>query len=134
MTRHATLAARIARLERAKRPRSLPRMVFTLYDQEDAVAGFSGPSGEVVEREPFEAVTALSARAWAIIGGHSMWATYPDAVWDEPEEVPPNIVAMGWTEPEPIKPEPVDPFALAGIGRRATPEELARMGVAPRYQ
>lgn len=134
MSRHATLAARVARLERAKRPRSLPRMVFTLYDQEDAVAGFSGPSGEVVEREPFEAVTALSARAWAIIGGHAMWATYPDAVWNEPEEVPPNIAAMGWTEPEPVAPEPSFPWHLSGIGREATPEELARMGVAPRHR
>lgn len=127
MARHAALTARVARIERAKRPRILPRLVFTLFDHDSAVEGVSGPSGAIVARAPGEALAGLYERAWSIIGGVAMWASYPQAVMDMPEEMPES--AFTRPEPEP-EPEPVDNWSdLAGIGRQATREELERWGV-----
>lgn len=133
MKRHTALAIRIARLERARRPRALPRMAFALYDHADAVTGFSGHSGGVVDREPGEGLAALTARALATLSDTALYATYPPSVWasDSPvfDEAEPEDE---WAMPEPAK--PAWPRDLAGIGRVATAEELQRMAVAPRYR
>lgn len=129
MARHTALFARVARIERARRPRVLPKLVYKLFDHDSAVEGVSGPSGAIVARAPNEALAGLYQRAWSIIGGVAMWATYPQAIGDMPEELPASAFAHRQPEPKP-EPEPVDNWSdLAGIGRAATREELERWGV-----
>lgn len=122
MTRHAGLAARVARIERARAPRTLPRLAFTIFDQDAAITGFSGPSGVVCERRVGEDLQALVSRSAAILGETAIWATFAPEL--EPEAVPEPPPTVG-------TPTDVDPFARAGIGRAATVAELTRMGVTP---
>lgn len=125
MRGHSALAARIARLERVRAPRPLPRLAFIVDRQdtpETAVEAFRTPEGTRIARNPGEALSDLLRRAWAQPGiGLSLFACYPPDAEPVPAEPQPNV----GTPAEP------DPFALAGIGREATVAELTRMGVIP---
>lgn len=122
--KHATLAARIARVEarqRAKRP--LPRLAFRISPEdapETAIAGYRSLDGFQIARNPGEALSDLLTRAWIEAGD----ATALFAVYAAGE--PPPARDSGCELP---KPTPHDPWALAGVGRRATDAELERMGV-----
>lgn len=128
--RYSGLAKRLDRLEARDRPRRLPRMAFIIHEEDapsDHVVAFKAFNGPEVPRLPGEALSALLARAWATPGtGSAMFAVYAHkSKLEQPEEVP--------AEPtQPLMPD--DPYALAGIGRRATKAELNRMGVRSRNE
>jgi len=124
--RAASLAARITRLEQRHRPRrSLPKLAFAIHNDdrpEAAIQAFANPEGITVPRYMEEALNDLLARAWKTRGiGNSLFAVYAAL---EPAPEP--------TAPVAVKPVvPGDPFALAGIGRRATDKELNRLNAGP---
>lgn len=122
----ASLAARITRLEQRHRPRrSLPKLAFAIHSEDrpgTAIQAFASPEGMTVARHAGEALSDLLARAWKTRGvGSSLSAVYA-ASEPAPKRMAP--VAVG-----PLA--PVDPFALAGIGHRATSEELNRLNPGP---
>jgi hypothetical protein len=120
----ATLRSRIARQEARKRPvRRFRPVVFRLYDgqRRDApVAAKGGAAGIVINRQPGEGEAAFINRAVAAIGARIVILIYP------PEIAAEAIVEMPAEHWPDLQPE-IEPD-LGGIGRRATREELERMG------
>ena len=113
-----TLKERIARLERRKSGRSIPRVILAIYERtDDEIIGYQ--AGKlVVMRAPGEVLSELQDRAWALGSPIMLVALY------RPENRPAAII-------EPTVPPdfaPSDPFASAGIGRQASPAELLAMG------
>ena len=127
MRGHSALAARIARLERARAPRPLPRLAYAIHHDdapETAIQGFRTPEGTRIVRNPGEGLSDLLRRAWAHPGvGLSLFACYPPDAEPVPADPQPHVGT-------PAEPQP-NPHALAGIGREATVAELTRMGVVP---
>lgn len=133
MTRSA-LATRLARLEARHRRRPEPRaIVYGVFDATDADIVGVRVGGETFVRASDEAASGLYARAAARYPRHVQMTLYgPDIAAREEVHSPWRIEVdeAARREAEPL-PEPPDPFALAGIGRRATREELERMGAIP---
>jgi len=120
------LKERVARLERQHDRRPFPRVIFGIYDKEDAgVIGFAGDrAGSRIDvmRLAREPLAACEARAWELVGSLSLFTLYGPASAHS---------HMASAHAPPLEPAPVDPSALAGIGRKANREELVRMGVIP---
>ena len=116
-----TLKARIERLERRKTRRPFPRLILAIYGQTlESIIGYRN-RGVVAMRAPGEPLDALEARAWALGSAFILEALYR----------PENRPSADDGEPVPFAPwpaEPDDPFALAGVGRMASLEELIRAG------
>lgn len=122
MRSRTTMLARIARLEQQRNRLFAPRLILKLHGKsDDEVIGFKTASGLVAMRTPGEALDALQARAWELGASVVLETLY------RPENRPSVDVAEPSAPPVPPA-EPEDPFALAGIGREATREELIRMG------
>ena len=116
-----TLKARIERLERRKTRRPFPRLILAIYGQSlESIIGYRN-RGVVAMRAPGEPLDALEARAWELGSAFILEALY------RPENRPSAAVAAKVSDP-PMLAERADPFALAGIGRKATAEELLAMG------
>lgn len=123
--RRTGIRTRLARLEKrlAKR-RPFPAVFMSVYPDANPgpLLGYEG-NGVRVMAEPGEALGELQARAATATGARFLCALYG------PETAAPAPVAAPRTPPAMWKPEPgPDPFALAGIGRRASRAELERMG------
>jgi hypothetical protein len=101
----------------------LPRITLALYGRTaDEIIGYR--AGKLVAmRTPGEPLAELQDRAWALGSAFMLEALY------RPENRP-SAVAVPSALP-PVPAEQADPFALAGIGRRASREELERMGAIP---
>lgn len=122
------LKERIARLERQRDRRPFPRVIFGIYDKEDTnIIGFAGErAGNRIDvmRVAGEPLAACEARAWELVGSPSLFALYSPASARQ-SDVPAPAHAPA---PEPA---PIDPFALAGIGKRASRQQLIEMGAIP---
>lgn len=122
------LRERIARLERQRDRRPFPRVIFGIYDKEDAdIIGFAGDRAGTridVMRLAGEPLEACEARAWELVGSPSLFTLY------SPASARQSSVAAPAHAPAP-EPAPVDPFALAGVGKRASRQQLIQMGVIP---
>ena len=135
--RRAGLRTRLARLEREGQARSLPLVISNVYDHFEAeVIGYRGQSGNTwvsCLRGPGETLAALQDRAFATIATINLAAIYSaDARQSEPDDdLPPSPVTGLSVFASPCVGNPTDPFALAGIGRRASRAELERMGALP---
>ena len=115
-----TLKARIERLERRTKRRPFPRLILAVYGQPlQSIIGYRN-RGVVAMRTPGEPLDALEARAWELGSAFILEALY------RPENRPSAVAEPVSSAPIQIAPE--DPFALAGIGRRASPAELLASG------
>lgn len=119
------LDARLRRLERRQDRRPFPRVIFRIFDTPtESIIGYEGERDGTrltILRQPGEALETLQARAWELVGSPFLFTLYgPTSVRQSDAPAPPDAPA-----PEPA---PVDLFALAGIGRRASRDELIRMG------
>jgi hypothetical protein len=99
--------------------------MFGIFDRlPDEVIGYVGErDGKriTIKRQPGEGLDALQDRAWALVTSRSVFALYVPATAPQCEDLAPP---SAWV-PEAA---PADHRALAGIGRRATRDELIRMG------
>ena len=121
MPKRAALRTRIERLERRKTRRPFPRLILAIYGQPpESVIGYRN-RGVVAMRTPGEPLDALEARAWELGSAFILEALY------RPENRPSAAVTAMASDPL-MPAERGDPFALAGIGREATAEELLAMG------
>lgn len=120
--RHTGLRTRVKRLEkRLGRRKPLPTIVTGIYPEEQPgeVIGMEG-AGIAVMRAAGEPLGQLQARAATLTGARFLKTLYAaPAVKIEP-------FAASAPPPEAV---PVDPWSLAGIGRRASRQELIEMGV-----
>lgn len=130
MRKRTALLARLERLERQQQRRPLPRLVFKLCPQEQAgeIVGFNVGNVHVV-REAGETAEQCAARAFALtptaVAIAAVYAEQPRSRQEREE-------ARSATQPAPdtatasggAPSESGDPFALAGIGRKATTDEL----------
>lgn len=123
--RRTGLHVRLARLEGRRGNRPLALLILDTVYPEDATGDVIGAeAGDVhVERRAGEPLSDLLRRAYAETGAMHYAARYPENPADLAPPAP---------EPAPALPEGAqdDPWALAGIGRRATRSELERMGAA----
>lgn len=119
--RHLGLRTRVKRLEkRLGRRKPLPTIVTGIYPEEmpGEVIGVQG-LGVAVMRAAGEPLGELQARAATLTGARILKTLYaPPAVKSEPVAAPVR----------PSEAAPADPWALAGIGRQATRQELVQMG------
>lgn len=107
--RRQGLRSRVARLTPEQKRNFVPvKLCFTRFDApESEIQGYGDFSGATVQREPFESLATLTARAFSQLGVASIFAVYPVGIEDEPA-------------PTPVAPPPapiVDPYALSGIGK-----------------
>lgn len=126
MNRHSGLLNRLRRLEaRRKTRRAMPVIIMGIYSEEQPgpVIGIEG-GGVRVRRKEGEPIEALRARAAAEIP-----ARFATMLYGAPTARQSAVPAPAAT-PAP-QPAPVNPWALAGVGRQATQEELVRMGAIP---
>lgn len=119
--RHLGLRTRVKRLEkRLGRRKPLPAIITGIYPEEmpGEVIGIEG-LGVAVMRAAGEPLGQLQARAATLTGARILKTLY----------AAPAASAAPAPAPAPV-PEaaPVDPWALAGIGRQATRQELIEMG------
>lgn len=115
------LKSRLAKLEQVKVRRFAPRLVYKIYGRDDrSLIGFETSEGIAVMRSALEPLEALKERAWELTSGVTLSALYAPVTAPETDNTEPLAL--------PSLPEPSDPYALAGIGREATREELIRMG------
>lgn len=119
--KRAGLRTRLDRLERQRFRRPFPRIVMAIYGMPfESIIGYRAGKLTVL-RAPDEPLDALQARAWALTASFALETLY-DAVRAgqgevaKPDDAPTAVAA------------PPHPFALAGIGRKATREELEQMG------
>lgn len=123
--RRTGIRTRLARLEKrlfARRP--FPAVFMAVYPDANPapLLGYEG-NGMRVMGEPGEPLGELQARAATLTGARFLCALYG------PEMAAPAPVATPRTPPAMWKPAPgPDPWALAGIGRKASRAELERMG------
>lgn len=126
--RRQGLRTRLERLERQRNRRPFPRVIFGIFDKEpDEVIGYEGSSGGTsmtILRQPGEALETLRARAWQLVSAPTLFTLYGAFPARQSISPPPPHA------PAP-PPAPGDPWALAGIGREASREELTRMGAVP---
>lgn len=119
--RHTGLRTRVKRLEkRLGRRKPLPTIVTGIYAEEmpGEVIGLEG-LGVAVMRAVGEPLGQLQARAATLTGARILKTLYAaPAVKIEPVPAPAPVPSA----------VPVDPWALAGIGRQATRQELIEMG------
>ena len=119
--RHTGLRTRVKRLEkRLGRRKPLPTIVTGIYPEEQPgeVIGIEG-LGVTVMRAAGEPIGQLHARAATLTGARILKTLYAaPAVKIEPVPTPAPVPSA----------VPVDPWALAGIGRQATRQELIEMG------
>lgn len=121
MARRAGLRARLARLEkRLGRRKPMPTIVTGIYDTSGAeVIGLEGNGVAVMRAGPLESPGALASRCATLTGARVLKTLYaPSLPKSEPVAAPAPV-------PEAA---PVDPWALAGIGRKADRATLERMG------
>jgi hypothetical protein len=122
--KHSVLARRIARLEARDRPRQLPQLAFVIHEDDapSSVEGFSTASGVTVRREPSEPLSGAMARAFRHpSAGRLLFAVYAKRVEPTCTAQLPALAVKALAE--------YDAFALAGVGRRASPAELKAMGL-----
>lgn len=122
MPRRTGLRTRLARLElRASRRKPLPVIVAAIHSDEapGEVLGMEG-LGVAVMRAAGEPTAALAARAATLTGARILKTLYGPS--------PAKIEPVAPAPARPAEASPVDPWALAGIGRRATRQELIEMG------
>ena len=108
--KHSALASRIARLEVRTRKRELPRLCFMIHadDAPSEPEGLRMPDGSIVSRNPGEALSEATARAWRGLGsGQAMFAVYAR------KYEPTSVATPAFVAAPTVK---VDPNALAGIG------------------
>lgn len=121
MSRHLGLRTRVnRRLKRLGNRKPLPTIVTGIYSEEQPgeVIGMEG-AGIAVMRAAGEPLGQLQARAATLTGARILKTLYaPPAVKIEPTPDPAPVPSA----------VPVDPWALAGIGRQATRQELIEMG------
>lgn len=126
MRHHSDLLKRLRRLEGRLRERRILRVVMRVFDQtDDQVIGVFGDKDGArvtVLRQPGEALDALEARAFAMIGGSFLGTLYAASERPEPAHTRAHVPEASETPPA---------ANLSGIGRRATRAELERMGVIP---
>lgn len=122
------LKARIARLERQRHRRPFPRVIFAILDkQPEDVIGYEGDRTETrltILRQPGEPLEALQARASELVGSPHLFTLYAPS----PARQSGNLAPAPTATPEPAL---VDPWALSGMGREASRDELIQMGVIP---
>jgi len=83
MTKHRSIAARVARLERISGAHRPPRVIYSVYDRDDgAVIGYGGLNSPSVMRQPGETLAALQDRALATLSNEIIVTIYAD----EPSE------------------------------------------------
>lgn len=121
-----SLEVRLAKLEgRTGRRREKPLVAFAVYDQtDDCVIGYGGLCGQKIERKTGEPLEALRQRVSGVLKSRIVVTLYRLL------PVPVTITAV----PQSSLALELDPFALAGVGRTASSEELQRMGYALRQQ
>lgn len=109
--RRSGLRARLVRLASAPRPPfTPPTLVFARYDVPDGeIEGIAACGGSVIGRDPGEPLEKLISRGHVECESQFLHLVYDASVEDEPVSQLPPL-------PTPAD-EPVDPFALAGIGK-----------------
>ncbi|MEJ7776454.1 MAG: hypothetical protein WKF52_03505 [Sphingomicrobium sp.] len=134
---NATLKARIERLEKRTSARRVRRMTFGLFDRDESniigvEADVVGSSRPYVMRQPDEATSALIERAYNVTGALSLRIVYAQA--RQPRQEREDRRSATHAAPDTLTASdglPSDPYALAGIGRAASKDELIRMGAIP---
>lgn len=131
MARRTGLRTRLARLESRRAERHIPRVVFTVYDRSDAdiLGAIGGATANItILRQPGETQAELCERAFATAGGQSIALLYarPSAASEQNEAQATQTAVNAQNASDGL---PSDPYALAGIGRRATRAELERSGL-----
>lgn len=127
MPRRATLAARIARLERRQQRPDLPRFIVGIFNRCDETDIIGYRAGELVAMRTLdEPLQALKERAWALGASPILVALYrPREAQEREGDVSGSVTAPDTATAFSAAPsEPEDPFDRAGIGRRATADEL----------
>lgn len=122
MSRHLGLRTRVKRrLKRLGNRKPLPTIITGIYPEEQPgeVIGMEG-LGVAVMRAAGEPTAALAARAAALTGARVLKTLYAAPL--------PKFEPVPAPAPRPAEAVPVDPWALAGIGRQATRQELIEMG------
>lgn len=125
---NATLAARIAKLERRKERPALPRISVSIHPNDIMGEPVGWRAGNVTFlRLEGEALQACQARALAATAAPFIFALYGP---QEGRGAAPSspIPTKGANSPDEPQIEPSNPFERAGIGRRATADELWHAG------
>src|SRR4051812_23502444 len=77
------LESRLTRLEKRQGRRPFPRLIFGIFDKEaDEIIGYEGEregTRLTILRQPREALEALQARAWALVGQSALFMLYDSA-------------------------------------------------------
>ncbi len=137
MRRRAGLRTRLDRLEKRLERRPLPRIIFALYPHENAgeITGYQAGNVTVLRLDN-ESAEACAKRAWTLQPG----AVAIAALYEKPartrsqadwEALGHRTYAKAANAPEGLQIESSDPYALAGIGRRASDAELWKLGALP---
>lgn len=122
MSRHLGLRTRVKRrLKRLGNRKHLPTIVTGVYDNPGAeVIGLEGNGVAVIRAGQQESLGALASRCATLTGARVLKSLYAPSL--------PKIEPVAPAPARPAEASPVDPWALAGIGRKATRDELIRMG------
>ncbi len=121
MSRHLGLRTRVKRrLKRLGNRKPLPTIVMGIYDNSGAeVIGLQGNGVAVMRAGPQEPLGTLASRCATLTGARVLKTLYARSL--------PKIEPVAAPAPAP-EAVPVDPWALSGIGRQATRQELIEMG------
>lgn len=136
MARRSGLLERVKRLEERRKSRPLPRIVLAMRGTIDGhIIGYAG-NGVSVLRGDNEAAADCAARCFQLTGA-AMLQTLYSAEGRQSAASAEDALSPIPSRPEPVaasdgpENEPSDPFALAGIGRKASRAELERFGAIP---
>lgn len=128
--RRAGLRARLEKLESKRQSaRRFRRVIYSIVGTElDDCLGFQAGNLAVL-RNPGESMTDCAKRAFASTGCVVIGSILPKSgsgsAAESEEAVKPSLPATNVGSA--LREAPSDPFALAGVGKRATAEQLARM-------
>lgn len=123
MARRSGLRTRLARLERRKKVRAFPRVVFGIYDHADADITGVEADGVTVPRLSGETISELHRRAFVMTGALNAASLYSTARAASERKSEPPTYPTRTDQPERT------PRAVPGVGREASRDELIRMGV-----